>query len=63
MGVAIVEWRGTVLGVNVGRSIVNGGDDFVALLCESDALFPNYFEEDLLRHGAGLVLHVSFYEE
>ena len=29
------------MGVNVGRPIVTNGD-FDALLCESDALFPNY---------------------
>jgi len=35
------------LGVNLGRPIVTNGD-FVALLWdESDALFPNYFGEDL----------------
>ena len=33
--------------VNLGRPIVTNGD-FVALLWdESDALFPNYFGEDL----------------
>ena len=30
----------------MGRPIVTTGD-FVAHLCESDALFPNYFGEDL----------------
>ena len=30
------------LGVNVGRPIETNGD-FVAQLCGSDALFPNYF--------------------
>jgi len=36
-------WRGrAVLGVNLGRPIVTNGD-FVAWLCESDALFLNYF--------------------
>ena len=33
-------------GVNLGRPIVTS-EDFVAYLCESDALFPNYFAEDL----------------
>jgi len=34
--------KGAVLGVNVGRPIEANGD-FVEQLCESDALFPNYF--------------------
>ena len=40
MGVVIVEVEGAVLGVNLGRSGVTNGD--------GDALFPNYFGEDLL---------------
>ena len=43
----IVEGEGAVLAVNVGHPIVTNGD-FVAYLCESDVLFPNYFGEDLL---------------
>jgi len=43
----IVEEEGAVLGVNLRRPIVTNGD-FVAQLCESDALFLNYFGEDLL---------------
>jgi len=46
-GVVIIEEEGAVLEVNVGRPIVTDGD-FVAWLCESDALFPNYFGEDWL---------------
>jgi len=46
-GVVIVEGKGAVFGVNLGRPIVTNGH-FVAYLCESDALFSNYFEEDLL---------------
>jgi len=34
--------EGEDLGVNFGRPTVTNGD-FVAQLCESDALFPNYF--------------------
>jgi len=34
-------------GVKLGRLIVTNWD-FVAQLCESDELFPNYFGEDLL---------------
>jgi len=45
-GVVIVVGEGAVLGVNVGRPNVTGGD-FVAYLCESDALFPDYFGQDL----------------
>jgi len=33
-------------GENVGCPIVTNGE-FVAKWCESDALFPNYFDEDL----------------
>jgi len=33
--------EGAVLRVNLGRPIVTNGD-FVAQLCDSDALFPNY---------------------
>jgi len=40
MGMVIVEVEGAVLGVNVGRPIVTDVD--------GDALFPNYFREDLL---------------
>ena len=40
--VVIVEGEGTVFGVNVGRPVVTNGD-FVAYLCESDAIFTNYF--------------------
>ena len=45
--VVVGEGEGADLGVNVGRPIVTNGD-FVAQLCESDALFLNYFGEDLL---------------
>jgi len=38
-GVVIVEWEGAVFGVNVEHPIVTNGD--------GDALFPNYFGEDL----------------
>ena len=34
-------------GVNLGRPIVTNGDS-IAQLCESDALFPNYYEEVFL---------------
>jgi len=44
-GVVIVK-EGAVLGVNFGHAIVTNGD-FVVYLCESDALFPNYFGKDL----------------
>jgi len=36
------------LGVNFGRPAVTNGY-FVAQLCESDALFPNYFWEHLFQ--------------
>jgi len=39
-GVVIVEGKGAVLRVNLGRSIVTNGD-FVT------PLFPKYFEQDL----------------
>jgi len=39
MMMMIVEGEGTVLGVNLGRPVVTSGD--------GDALFPNYFGEDL----------------
>ena len=38
-GMVMVEGEGAVLGVNSGRFIVTNGD--------GDALFPNYFREDL----------------
>jgi len=38
-GVVLVEGEGAVLRLNLGRPIVTNGD-FVAYLCESDALFP-----------------------
>jgi len=40
--------KGAVLGVNFGHPIVTNGE-FVALLCESDALFSNYSEDLLLQ--------------
>ena len=40
IGVVTVEGKWAVLGVNVGHPIVTNGD--------GDALFPNYFGEDLL---------------
>ena len=45
-GMVIVEGKGADLGVSLGRSIVTNGD-FVAQFCEGDALFPNYFGENL----------------
>ena len=39
MGVLIVKGEGAVLGMNLGRPIVTNVD--------GDALFPNYFGEDL----------------
>ena len=46
-GVVIFEEERAVLGVNLGCPIVTI-EDFVAWLCESDALFPNDFGKDLL---------------
>jgi len=46
-GLLIVEGEGTVLVVKLGRAIVTNGD-FLAQLCESDALSSNDFGEDLL---------------
>ena len=43
-----VEGEGAVLGVILGRPIVTKGD-FVAHVCESDALFPNNFGENFLE--------------
>jgi len=44
MGLVIVEGEGAVLGVNVGFPIEANGTFCVAVhLCESDALFQNYF--------------------
>jgi len=43
----IIKGEGAVLGVNLGHLIVTNGD-FVAQLCNSDMLFPNYSGEDLL---------------
>jgi len=43
-GMVIVKGEGAVLGVNLGHPT----GDFVAQLCESNMLFPNYFGEDLL---------------
>jgi len=51
-GMGVLDRRGysqrgrSSFGVNVGRPIVTNGD-FVAYLCKSDALFPNYFGENL----------------
>ena len=41
-GAVIVEKEEAVLGVIFERPIITSGD-FVAWLCESDALFPNDF--------------------
>ena len=42
MGVSSDRGReGAILGVNLVRPIVTNGDSVA--LCESDALFPNYF--------------------
>jgi len=46
-GVVIAEGEGAVFGLNLGRPVVSSGN-FVACLRESDALFANYFEKDLL---------------
>jgi len=43
--------EGAVLGVNVGRPIVTDGD--------GDALFPNYFGEDLLLFSPKAVTHFA----
>jgi len=47
--------KGQFLGVNVGHPIVINGD-FVAELCESDALFPNYFGETCWQYVALVVV-------
>jgi len=47
IGVVIVEGEGAVLGVNLWRLVVINGDFVASQLCESDALFPNYFGEEL----------------
>jgi len=38
-------FEGAVLGVNVGRPVETNWDvnHFIALSCDSDAFFPNYF--------------------
>ena len=41
-GAVIVEREGAVLGLDFRRPIVTNRD-LAAYLCESDALFPNYF--------------------
>jgi len=46
----IVEGEGAVLRVHMGHPIVTNGD-FVVWLCETYALFPNYFGEDLFVNG------------
>jgi len=43
-GLMIAEGKGQFCGVNVGRHTGN----FVAQLCESDALFPHFFREDVI---------------
>jgi len=48
-GVVIIEGEWAVLGVNLGHPIITNGV-FVAQLCDSDVLFPNYFGEDLLLY-------------
>ena len=48
MGVVIVERGRVVLGINVEHPIVTSGD-FVALLCDSNALFSYYFGEDCFQ--------------
>jgi len=49
-GVVIIEVEGAVLGVNLGHSTVTNGN-YAEYFCKSDALFANYFEEDLLFLG------------
>jgi len=44
MGVVIVEGERAVLAVKLGHPVVTN----VAKLCESDALFSNYFGEDFI---------------
>jgi len=46
-GVVIVQWEGAVFEVTLRRPIVTNVD-ILLQLCESDALFPNYFGEDFL---------------
>jgi len=40
--------EGQFLGVNLGHPTVTDGD-FVAQMCESDTLFPDYFRENLFK--------------
>jgi len=47
--------RGSFGGEFGASHVING--DFVAWLCESDALFPNYFGEDFLCYSAHCLLH------
>jgi len=44
--------EGAVLGVNIGRPIVTNGD--------GDALFPNYFGEDMLSDSALLLVLIRW---
>ena len=46
MEAVIVEGEGAVLRVNLGRPVETKWD-LVAQLCKRDAIFPNYFGEDL----------------
>ena len=50
-GVTSIEGEAAVLGVNLGHPIVTKGD-ILSQLCESNALFSNYF--------GGVVLFSSF---
>ena len=59
MGMVIFEVEWAVLGVNFGRPIVTN-EAFVSLLCESDALFSNYFEGLLYMLPRGIKGAVAF---
>jgi len=51
----LLKGRGS-FGGEFGASIVTNGD-MLSQLCESDALFPYYFEEDLLLKISQCFLH------
>jgi len=48
LGVVIIEGERSVLGVSLEHPIVTNRD-IVAWLCESDALFPDYFGRTCLN--------------
>jgi len=59
--VVIIEGGGAVLRVNLGHPISTSGD-YVALLCESDLLFPNYIGEELfINRPFSCSLHLHKY--